>query len=390
MVIPYRAFILALTVLLAFFPQGAYAADDAFTVHRVEVDVTADSAAEAREQAFNEGQAKAFRALAERLLPASEFASFETPDTATVSSLVQDFEIINEQLSSVRYVGVYTFRFKDRAVRQFFSGRGIAHANVASKPVLVVPFYQWGSRSLLWSDDNPWLAAWKRQDGRGGLVPVVAPIGDVQDMQDINEDAALNQNWSKLEDMRARYGAGEVLLLLAAPGWSDGQDSRVQSLSINLYVATTGVPQFAKKIDVVREQDESREAFFDRAALSVRRELQNIWKEITAVNPQQIKDISMRVNYDGMPEWIEVREALESIKLFDSLEIESMNPKRALVKVRFRGDEQRLRIALSQKDLILSRPRLGFTRDRSGFGYGGPAAPLVYELSLKKERFQTE
>ncbi|MEC8664523.1 MAG: hypothetical protein VXY16_03530, partial [Pseudomonadota bacterium] len=93
--------------------------DSLFTVQDVKVDVTSENAAKAREEAFGKAQMKAFEILVERLASSGEAANITPPDYITVSSLVRDFEITNEQLSSVRYIGTYTFRFKKEAVRQY-------------------------------------------------------------------------------------------------------------------------------------------------------------------------------------------------------------------------------------------------------------------------------
>ncbi|NCC22211.1 MAG: DUF2066 domain-containing protein [Alphaproteobacteria bacterium] len=377
----YKRFFPILTVLLlAFFVGGALAStDSAYVVDRVQVDVTAEDAAMAREQAFNEAQVKAFRALAERLMSDEDVATFQPPDVDTISSLVQDFEIVSEQLSHVRYVGVYRFRFKERAVRDFFSRAGVAHTDVASKPVLIVPFYQWGSRSLLWSDSNPWLAAWKQVGGRRGLVPVVVPIGDLQDMSDISEESALAQDWSQLESMRQRYGAGESLVLLATPVW-EGQG--IVALQVNVYTAVVGQLEYATSIEVRKTGGETDEALFARAVQTIQGKLQQLWKNMTVVDPGQANELAVRVRFAGMPEWVATKAALDSIRMLDEVKIESLNPREARLRLRFKGDENRLRLALSQNDLTLSHPQIGGTGAQGYYG-GYRSGPLVYDLSLE-------
>src|SRR5690606_27150955 len=125
-----------------------------------------------REKAFNEAQIIAFKALAARLLGEDEKASFTPPEVSVISGMLQDFEITDERLSAVEYIGTYTFRFDGPAVRNFFNMKGVTYSDVASRPVLVLPFYQWGSRMVLWQGNNPFLEAWGRNDVKGGLVPL--------------------------------------------------------------------------------------------------------------------------------------------------------------------------------------------------------------------------
>jgi len=75
------------------------------------VDVTAADAATARDQAIVQGQRKAFGMLMEQLVGADKAATIQTPSDAALGNMVQDFEVESERLSSVRYIGVMTFRF---------------------------------------------------------------------------------------------------------------------------------------------------------------------------------------------------------------------------------------------------------------------------------------
>ena len=118
----------------------AFAANPVFTIEDVKVDVTASNALEAKQKAFEQAQVDAFEIMANRMLSESEMKAAPPLDLSTISLLIQDFEVTKEQLSAVRYVGTYTFRFKDDAVRRHFSGQGFQYSDVGSKPVLILPF----------------------------------------------------------------------------------------------------------------------------------------------------------------------------------------------------------------------------------------------------------
>jgi hypothetical protein len=49
--------------------------------------------------------------LMEQLVGAEKAATIQTPDDAQLAGMVQDFEVESERLSSVRYIGVMTYRF---------------------------------------------------------------------------------------------------------------------------------------------------------------------------------------------------------------------------------------------------------------------------------------
>lgn len=375
----YKTFFRILIVLLSILFAGtAIAADQAYTVDQVKADATADNAADARERAFEQAQTTAFQILTGRLLSLDRIADFEMPPIEIISTLVQDFEILDEQLSRVRYIGTYRFRFKERAVSDFLSGKGLAHADVSSKPVLVLPFYQYNSRNILWAENNKWLSAWKYNSGRKGLVPVIVPIGDLQDLTDMNEEKAKTSDWSKLASMKDRYGAGEVMVLLAIPQITP--QGQISALRIDIYTFESGQPEYANGLNIQKLPGENEVSMFSRTAGEVKEKLQQLWKDMTIADPRQTNEITVLIHYNNMEEWVNTKSALDGIKMFDELDVISLTPLEASLKIKFRGDESRLRLALSQKDLILSKPRISFSekkKDRLGF------SPLTYEITLK-------
>src|SRR5262245_21151671 len=82
-----------------------------YTVSGIPVDVTADDAATARDQAILQGQREALKTLIENMMGTEKAAQIALPDDAGISEMVQDFEVESERLSAVRYVGTLTFRF---------------------------------------------------------------------------------------------------------------------------------------------------------------------------------------------------------------------------------------------------------------------------------------
>jgi hypothetical protein len=216
-------------------------------------------------------------------------------------------------------------------------------------------------------------------------VPVIVPIGDLQDMADISEGGALNQEWRNLETMRARYGAGETLLLLAAPVW-DGQ--QISALNVNIYTAVSGRPQFATAVEVTKHGGESDKALFGRAVSDIQHKLRKLWKDMTVVEPGQMNEITARVRIQGMQDWLAVKAALDAVKILDEISILSLTPREAIMALRFRGDESRLRLALSQRNLSLSIPRQAAYPGRQG-AYDPyrradtrAAVPVMYDLTL--------
>ncbi len=401
----YKLFIkahIAFCIMLFFFAfamaaETASAASEssAFTIQNVKVDVTAKSAAVAREQAFGEAQQVAFQKLTERLLSEEEASFFQMPGLEVISTMIQDFEITEEQLSSVRYVGVYTFRFKNDAVRNYLSNYGLSYSDVRGKPVLLLPYYQQDSHPLLWGENNPWMTAWSRSESYQGLLPVMVPIGDLQDVSGIGNNDALTYDKDAMRKMLARYGAGEAVIVLAIPGWYDGSSvtGAPDELSVIIYRTDRNVPEFANSLKIIAKDDAANDVsgsqLFDQAVKQVRQTLQRDWKSRTLVDSMQNHSLKVRVRFKTMNEWMETQTKLNRVQGVQNINLLSLTPRESHVELIFRGTEQRLRLTLAQADMTLTTPHINFADFYTQAPRNTPnnqTSPLVYDLYLNKFR----
>lgn len=392
----YKAFHPVRTALLmlaglCILSSGASAADDVFTVAGVKVDAKAENAVAAREKAFTTAQTTAFSALAARLLGEEEARSYKMPELSVISSMIKDFEVTNEQLSAVEYIGTYTFRFEGNAVRNRFNVQGLKYSDVSSKPVLVLPFYQVGQVISLWREGNPWLKAWSRADLRGGLVPINVPLGDALDVANIADDDALAVPSDKLTEILTRYSAKEAIILIAKP--SMPPTGNVPSdLSVMIYRTDHATPEYVQTIKVTPDVGATADQLYDKAARQVRNTLQKNWKSQTMIDPSQVgavsgndddayvdpnagnpyyapqqtvsmtglnNTITVNVQFTTMQEWVMTRQALQTVQGIRDMKVRSVTPREARVDLTFSGGVDRLRTLLAQSDMTLNTDASG-------------------------------
>lgn len=379
----YRCFRVLRTVPLlilagCFIVTSSVQADDVFTVSDVKVDVTAENAVAAREKAFSEAQVQAFMALAQKLLGDTDFTQYRAPDVAVISAMIKDFEITNERLSAVQYIGTYTFRFEGDAVRGHFNKGGMRYNDVESKPVLVLPFFQMAGRTVLWQEENPWLAAWANDRAPAGmLVPIAVPLGDIRDVADIGDNEALAYSPAGLNSMLARYGAGEAVVLVAVPEM--GVSALPEAVSIMMYRTDTYMPQLVRTLRVSADPGANAASLYEKAEKEIRSAIQSDWKTQMAVNPvTENNAISVHVRFQTMQQWVETRQTMMRVQGILDMKVRSVTPREAQVDLRFAGDENRLRQMMAQADLILSQPQMG------GDAAYGDAPAFVYTVTLRK------
>jgi hypothetical protein len=342
-------------------PQFAHANNSLFTVDNVRADVSAANAIAAREKAFNEAQAEAFKTLAERMLSEGELRDFIAPEGLALSSLIQDFEVSGERLSSTRYSAVYKFRFKDDKVRDFLSRRGASYTDVSSKPILVLPFFETDDGTILWSPDNGWMKAWNHAPDVGGLVPLIVPIGDLMDVNDIGDEEALTYDRRRLASMLRRYNASEAVIAFAR--YADNG-----SIDVQIYRTDRDQPEYVHQVIQPVLAGQSNAAFM-AAVNKVRAALQRDWKEKTVIDSTQValNTIKVRARFTSLGEWSQLQRTLRRVEGLRGFQLQALSPREAYLDLAFQGDVARLQLALSQFDLAIEGGAGAFTRDERVF-----------------------
>lgn len=381
-----RRIALLLILFMALFVAPVHAQDDpAFTVDNVIVDVTSRSASSAREEAFSQAQKQAFDILMERLLSAEEHEILMVPEEILISPMVRDFEITDEKLSAVRYIGTYRFRFDDEKIKEFLAYQGLSYSDVSSQPVLILPYYKVRNDMILWGGVNPWLEAWQGVSSSGGLVPVVAPTGDLDDINDIGDNEALSFRQAGLESIVKRYSAREALIIIANPDWAPGtlepQLSEPDSLNVTLYRALDGNPNYETSFAIDKSGVKDGQTLFDGAVDAVRRALRQDWQTQTSVNAYQSNNLRVRVRFDGLQEWLAIKSKLDGLGGIDEINVLSLTPGEAQLELFFSGSEGRLRLALAQSDMTLTKPQIDIANLYGAGAQAGHSA-LVYDLYM--------
>lgn len=342
--------------------------DPLYTIEGVHVDVTAESAVAARAKAFDEAQQKAFTQLAQRLLDESQAASLTPPPPMQIATLVNDFEITQEQLSRVRYVGTYTFRFRPSAVRRYLSARNLSYSAVSSEPVLMLPFMRSGTRTMIWSDTNPWLDAW-RKGGHGGLVPFALPLGDARDFADIRDEQALDFDPAAIQSMAARYGATTSAIAIATPLFSPNaaDPSLPSGLEVSLYRTDRPSAEPVRSVTIIASDLKPGETVYDAGVRVTRDMLTRDWKN-RAPRPQPIpqlqsempyqppaaatglpanSSLTARVRFRGAREWMQTQAAIRRAPGVTNVRLLSLRPQEATVSIDYRGNPATLRNGLA-------------------------------------------
>lgn len=344
--------IIILAVAFAAGPVAA-AGTDVFEVRDVAVDVTAKTAAEARERAIQQGQAAAFRKLLERLTLSTDHANLPQFEPAETTPYVNDFSVSDEKTSAVRYLAKLHFRFKADDIRRLLRDGGLQFAETPSKPVLVLAVFQSAGGLVLWEDPNPWRDAWNRRQAAGGLVTLALPLGDLTDIGAVNVQQAVRGEVDALGKLATRYNVGDTVVAYTRLGLNpEGQGQRVD-VSVTRFSPHHEPDTRLLALD--QQDREPVEGLLRRAVDSVAAGLEDQWKRDNLLVGGEAGVAAVTVPITSLADWLGVQKRLKSVAVVRGIETVLMSLDEVRVNLHYVGAAQQLQTALGQSDLALVR-----------------------------------
>jgi len=317
---------------------------ETYVIRPVSADVTADNASAAREQALLRAQRSAFVALSERLSPAGQ-AGPPVPDTATLQSMVQGVEILEEKSSAVRYIGRFAVTFNRQAVRRYFDEAGVSLIRPPETPVVVLPVLHTDGLPILWDGRTNWRTAWEDRVTSGSLLPLMVPLGELQDVAAVTAEEALAGDGASLGRIAEVYSTDTVVVAgLTSAGDGSGR--------VDLARYENGALVDQRSLSVSVDPGDLEAVGADRAVLA----LEQAWKAERSFAGTEA-ELRVRVTpIDGLADWVSVRRRLERERLVVRTDIDRLTRRDADLTLHFRGSRDQLVTAFERLDLVLVSP----------------------------------
>jgi len=358
------AAVAVMLLCLPLVPRGATA--DVYAVEGLQVDVTAETAARARAKALAQGEAAAFRQLLERLTLSEDHEYLPVLKRSEIAPYLLDFSVADEKTSAVRYLASLTYRFDRDRVRMLLTDQGLLFAETPSKPLLVLPVIEGTARSAeggtaaatdspmqLWDDPNPWRDAWGRLPGDRGLVPVLLPDGDLDDIAALSAEQAVDGDIARLAAIGERYGAGAVLVVYGVlrGGEADGGDAARLEVYVTRYGAVE--PSDTQTLDFAETGEEGVDGLLLRAASAIAATVEDDWKRNNVVQSGAPSILAVNVPIQTLADWIRLRDALGRVAIVRKVDMVLLSRANVRVNLRYQGQPDQLTVALEQADLSL-------------------------------------
>ena len=353
----------------------AAAQDDPYST-TVAIDATSDNAAKARDLARVDGQRRALTAIIDRLAGGPGKAKPLKLSDNQITDMVTSFEVANEKMSAVRYVADYTYHFRADAVTKALqtagitiaapnpAGPGATAADAGGKPIVVLPVYQSGARTVLWEDPNPWRQAWaERQPGSGpsgnaqsaNAARLLVPMGDIGDMGAIDADKARAGDSAAFTEIAKKYAADEALLMVAVqrPTGDRTGGERPAGLDVTVRRYRLGQPGETHADSIDANPGEADDAFFRRAVAQIVIDIDNGWKSAKTPRVDQQGSIVAVLPISGLDDWIKLRDRLAAVPAVRKVEVRSLSRQEATIEIQYVGSLDQLKGSLADIKLAL-------------------------------------
>lgn len=362
--------ILFLVVSLLCPPLTAWGqSDDAsvFAVTDVATDVTSTNAARARDQAIAEAQRTAFGQLLERL--GSDPGVADNLRNDDIATLVQNFEVQNEHSSPIRYLGTFTVQFKPNAVRSLLGGHSTKYTETQSKPVLILPLSNTTGHPILWEESTKWRAAWEASPRKSGLVPIIIPAGNLDDIAALSTEEAVNGKTDSIKNLIDKYQAGSA----AAVTLSGDPDKQNTDLIIDVvrYDGDGTAHQPTRLTLPVPATKTADNNLYTQAIKMARAQLEKNWREENKtpgstpapapVASPSLMHLLVTVPVPTLAEWAQVKRRLGNVPTINHVNIITLARGTTTIELEFRGSLSDLQNGLTQQNLSLTQSPVGGT-----------------------------
>ena len=335
-----RLLLIICVVAAGFGLTGVWADDNPYTVSNIPVDASAPSAVEAQTLAINSGRDKAWQALYRKLTKQQDWGHQPTLDPVTLQRMVRSYSVSKERRSTTRFVASMTYVFSPEAVRRVLRHANVAFADVAAKPLLVIPM------SPGYAPHTPWTQAFADPRIAKGSVPVVLPLGDAVDSSALGSLQFGKASWQDIEPAASRVHATDAWLALAEPG--------AGHITIKLKRLGPGTSPSIPDVNVAVPPKTPPAQAYASAALAAAGAIIDSWKAHSVVDYGKKATLFASLHVDSLADWSEMLKRLGAATNVTSVDVVALDIGEARVAISYVGSQDQLNDQLAHAGLSLA------------------------------------
>lgn len=325
--------------------NNAYA-EATYTIENISVQAEGQNATEARTAAIEDGQAKAFAALLQKLSAAPQ----PSVPAAQISRMVRGIEVLDEKISSNRYRATLTVSFIPSSVRSYLQQNKISYNPNIISPTLILPLLFSEEETAATEDsDNPWQHALSKALQTNNVTAYKLPMGDLEDITQIKNIDTATADFSQLSTLTTKYAVERILFATA----KTSTDPATGTLALDVTVTTlSSSKRTSQTHHYTGTAGETLASLFGKAAQEI---ITPVKKTSAAAAVPKGTKILLNANFSTLQGWMKIRQALSEKPMVQKLDITQLSTSKAELEVYFQGTQADLQRFLQQKGLTATQ-----------------------------------
>ncbi len=338
-----------------------------YTLAKVKLDARADNAVLAKKQAMKEGPLQALKLIFKRFAPFRAYDRLATMTLEEADDVLDGFAVRSERYSSTRYLALMDYNFSKRRLQALMVKKGVPFFDQRSRKQMIMPVFTLsGDEKVDRENQKNWSKAWRIIDLKHALT----------NSRLRKAKAADQEGWQKIAtgeveqfaQLRQRLGTKKLLLMAAHPT-AEG-DRLVLRIFGEDYM---GPVDYTQEMPIENGLRKS----FEKAAELAFGIVEGRWREpqitgeVVAVSLTPGNDGSdhseeigrrlvdetffMRIAFSGLRDWQQIKKRLQRIPGVRKIDVNSLSPRGADVRMSYPGGVNRLETRLSPYGFSIER-----------------------------------
>ncbi|PIR37133.1 MAG: hypothetical protein COV35_11100 [Alphaproteobacteria bacterium CG11_big_fil_rev_8_21_14_0_20_39_49] len=350
-------FVLIITFILCLFSGLANAAG-IFTVNNLKVSGKGENAKEAKNNAVDVAQSKAFKELLKRITPDYTQHLWPELENEEISELVQGIDIDNEKVTSTHYEAVIDISFNEVFVEKLLQEAGISYTGTKADPVLLIPLLIANGEGVIWDGSNYWQVAWKEALEDSSFANFIIPEGDLGDISAVNISSLMENEpplsfneREKIKFLINKYNVEKVMLAKAFPSEYNG--------TIGVEVETSYIsedePQKNSRKFYGKAENEDVNQVMVKAASSIISNIERKWKEEQEQIRQSKAEININVPVKDLNDWNETYNRLKGFSFINKINTKYITVEFISLDLFFQEGYEKFIVNLAQNGMFLEK-----------------------------------
>lgn len=309
----------------------------------VYVDVTAESAASAKEEAMTQANRTAFNTVARKITTNETYALLADMNDDQILNFIKEVTIKSEKSSNVRYMANLRVTINDELLKQYMAEKSITPAIVSASNILIIPTFREFKTDtpMLWEADNIWRKAWEEENNKeDDIVKFSSIIPNGSNYASLDVKKALNLNKSAMEQVSFNNGTSDIYV-------ADAVYNGIEGITVNILSYQDG------STEVVEIYGDRSPQLLINAIAEVKKAIINKLKNQSIIENTQRNKVTAIYDYRSMSEWVKIEKSLREVGRVNDIKIVAMTSGKVQFEIDFTGSLEKLEQKLNARNFYL-------------------------------------